>query len=124
MKTNAEIFKKSKIENQHQRASNGTQNPHRLSDKIDDMVDFMRDAEMEKIELLKIKRSIYDTLRRINDIEIRTLLELRYLNKRSWTSISESLGVDDRTVFRIHNKGLRVVDKIMLQMSATDIERQ
>lgn len=57
-------------------------------------------------ELIRWKAEIREAIDRIDDARLRRVLELRYLNMRSWRAIAREMKYDERWVQRLHGMAL------------------
>lgn len=60
----------------------------------------------EIIELCRIKREVNEAIDAVEKQRYRQVLELRYRNYMTWEAIAKELGVDVRSVYRLHGKAL------------------
>ena len=69
------------------------------------------EAEIRELEdkLELSRKAVYETIRRVGDIESETILELRYLAYLDWSTISDKLDYSLSTLFRKHREALRLV---------------
>lgn len=87
----------------------GTKDPH----KYDAYVQYCADIDQRIDELICIKGEIQDTIRKVDDAKLRTLLVARYINFNSFESIAVSMGYDWRWIMRLHSRALTEVEKII-----------
>ena len=69
------------------------------------------EREMEAMEgLVDLKKQILDSINKVEDPELRTLLELRYISYMSWENIASEMfyGIDN--VFKLHRKALEQIE--------------
>ena len=92
--------------------SKGTRNVHRMEDVIAKMVDLESEINGDLCQLLDTKREIVTVIKCVDNTELRTLLELRYLCFKTWEQIAVELHFDLRWVHRLHHKALNEVDAI------------
>ncbi|MDI6602415.1 MAG: hypothetical protein QME46_11670, partial [Thermoanaerobacteraceae bacterium] len=45
-------------------------------------------------------------------ISYQVLLEMRYISGKSWDDVASVMGYDRRTIFKIHGKALKEIEKI------------
>ena len=57
-------------------------------------------------ELYAVKREIFDAISKVDNTTYRTLLALRYLQFMTWERIAEEMRVDNRHIYKLHNKAL------------------
>lgn len=60
-----------------------------------------------------LKREISSLLDSLPDLRFRLLLEMRYLCFKSWEDIAVDLGLNVRTVFRLHARALREMEDLL-----------
>ena len=62
-------------------------------------------------QLVDLKREIGKMVQEVEDMNQQVILELRYLCGKGWDEIAGEMNYDPRTVFRLHGKGLSIIDK-------------
>lgn len=85
----------------------------RMEEAICNIVDMQNEIADEMDSLVKMKSDIMGTIAQIEDIELRIILEKRYLHKESWEEITSQLNHGRRWVFRLHERALHAVQKIL-----------
>lgn len=92
-------------------------NPNRGSSRMEDTICRIVDLQDEIVAdmdcLVQIKKDIVGTIAQVDDVELRTLLEKRYLCGASWEEITLNLNHGRRWVFRLHERALHAVQKIL-----------
>lgn len=91
-----------------------TMNPNRGSGRtvrdasasIDRLIDLEREIDRTVDEMVAHRCQIEDALRDMCDPTQALVLELRYLNGKSWDAIAEELSYDRVSVWRIHGRAL------------------
>lgn len=68
-----------------------------------------QEIEEETAELSSLMDEISRTIRRVGNVEVESVLEMRYLSFMSWEDIAGCLGFSDRHIFRLHRMGLKKV---------------
>ena len=63
--------------------------------------------------LVNLKREIMRVVNRIEPVEYRTILEMRYLQFKKWEQIALLMSTDLRWVYRMHGRALNEVQKII-----------
>lgn len=63
--------------------------------------------------LVDLTQEIRCTIRRVEDPLDQLVLEMRYLNKKSWNDVATSLGYDKRYTMKLHARALKKIDKIL-----------
>ncbi len=89
-----------------------------VSDKVGrtaaKIVDLESEIDREVDELVEIRSEIMRTISSVPDIEIRTMLEYRYINGWSWQKIAAKMNYTrDHLTGYLHRKALRAVDEFI-----------
>lgn len=90
-----------------------TRNVHSMQDIIAKIVDTQDEINKDIDALVDLKRDIMHCIKRINNPEYQTLLELRYLSFKSWSEIALLMDFEDRYVYKVHGCALKEVEKIL-----------
>lgn len=85
----------------------------RMADAVCRIVDLQSEIAADMDRLVQIKKDIVDVIARVADVELRTLLEQRYLCGATWEEITMSLYHNRRWIFRLHGKALTAVQEIL-----------
>mgnify|MGYP001072810902 CR=1 FL=1 len=85
------------------------QSGHIMEKNIAAIIDLENEINNDINKLLNLKKEIAATIRSMNDFECQTLLELRYLNFRTWEQVADKMGYSKQHVFRIHSKALNLL---------------
>ena len=88
----------------------GTRDVHRREAIICKIVDLQNEINADIDRLVDIKRELRKTIESVPDVDLRTVLELRYLNFRKWEQIAVSMHYALRTVHYIHDKAIEYLD--------------
>ncbi|WP_307992274.1 hypothetical protein [uncultured Clostridium sp.] len=91
----------------------GTRNVHSMEDTIAKMVDLENEINLDIDALVNIKQEVVTTIKKVDNQEYQTLLELRYLCFKSWEQIAMEIGYDLRWIYRLHQRALAVVKDII-----------
>jgi hypothetical protein len=89
--------------------SSNSQNKQHMESIIVKMIDLENEIDNDINTLVDLKRKIVSTIRKIENPEYQTLLELRYLCFRTWEQIAVEMGYDLSWVHRLHNKALHQI---------------
>ena len=92
--------------------SNGPRNVHRMEDVIAKMIDLESEISEELNRLIDLKHEILTVINCVENLEFKTLLELRYLCFKPWEEIAVELNWSIRNVYYIHGEALKDVEKI------------
>ena len=60
-------------------------------------------------ELIKVKTEVMSVIDNIDNVNLRVVLKLRYIDSLSWSEIAEKIYASDKTVRRWHNQALELV---------------
>ena len=77
------------------------------------IIDLQNEIALDMDRLVQIKKDIVDVIGKVDDVKFRILLEKRYLCGETWEEITVSLYHNRRWVFRLHDKALDEVQKIL-----------
>jgi hypothetical protein len=83
-----------------------TPNPHSMEDTIAKMVDLESEINDDIDALVDLKTEIMHRIKRVENTEYQTILELRYLCFKRWEVIAVELGYDLRYVYKLHDQAL------------------
>lgn len=86
-----------------------TPNPHSMEDIIVKMVDLESEINDDIDTLVDLKAEIMRCIKRVDNPEYQTLLELRYLCFKRWENISAEMGYSLRRLYELHNLALEQV---------------
>ena len=88
----------------------GTRNVHRMEDIIAKIISLEREINADIDELVDLKRNITKLIKKIDNTEYQTLLELRYLTFKKWEEIAVEMNYGMDNIFYIHKKALNCID--------------
>ena len=83
-----------------------TPNPHSMEDTIAKMVDLENEINEDIDALVDLKAEIMRRIKRVENTEYQTILELRYLCFKRWEVIAVELGYDLRYLYKLHDQAL------------------
>lgn len=86
-----------------------TPNPHSMEDTIAKMVDLENEINEDIDALVDLKAEIMRRIKRVENTEYQTILELRYLCFKRWEEVSVELGYSMQHLFRLHDEALEEV---------------
>lgn len=87
-------------------------NFHRMEDFITKALDLESEINTDLCRLIDIKREIVTVIKCVENFELQTLLEARYLCFKTWEEIAVEMHFDLRWVYRLHSRALDEVDAI------------
>ncbi|MDE5769793.1 MAG: hypothetical protein K2H82_10455 [Oscillospiraceae bacterium] len=76
------------------------------SEKIQNYQDFQKFKQQELLKLARTRQEISDKIAQIPDLELRAILERKYLACQTMAQIAEAMHFDLRTIQRKHKKAL------------------
>ena len=105
------------IEDLHNLATKATvtysdmpRNPNKGQSRLEDCVIQIMELEAEinrdMISLVELKKDIIRRIKAVENAELQTILELRYLSYMRWEEIAIELGYGIDNVFRLHRNAL------------------
>ena len=87
----------------------GTKDPH----KYDAYAQFAAEIDNRVDELVSIKSDILNTIKKVGDAKLRTLLIARYINFMTFEGIVVMMNYDWRHIMRLHSAALKAVDEVL-----------
>ena len=89
-----------------------------VSDKVGrtvaKIVDLEREIDGEVDELVKLREEITETISKINDARLKTLLTMRYINGYKWEKIALNMHYSYSSLtYYLHPRALQEVEKIL-----------
>ena len=122
-KLNNKIEQKEKLESMAQRVSSdvtkekvcgGDNVKSPMENAIVKLMDLQYEINKDIDRLVDLKREILETINQVKDASHQLILEMRYIGGQSWEDVAKSMGYDVRTIFRIHGKALKEIEKIKM----------
>ena len=86
-----------------------TRNIHKMEDIIAKIVDLENEINDDIDKMVDLKAEITTVIKEVDDPELQSLLEQRYLNFRTWEQIAVDMGYNVRHLYRMHDKALKKV---------------
>ena len=80
-----------------------------MEDIIAKIVDLENEINDDIDKLVDLKAEITTVIKEVDDPELQSLLEQRYLNFRTWEQIAVDMGYNVRHLYRMHDKALKKV---------------
>ena len=93
----------------------GSADVHNLDGTIAKIVDMECEINEEIDRLVDAKRESMAVIRQVEHPDQQLVLELRYLDFKSWPSIAEEMGLSPRWVQTLHERALAAVENIFSQ---------
>jgi hypothetical protein len=86
-----------------------TPNLHSMEDTIAKMVDLENEINEDIDELIDLKAEIMRRIKRVENTEYQTILELRYLCFKRWEEIAVDMGYSLRRLYELHDCALEEI---------------
>lgn len=86
--------------------SSGTRNLSSMESIIVKMIDLENEINKDIDTLVDLKIDFVSVIKKINNPEYQTLLELRYLCFKTWEQIAVDMGYDLRYIHKLHGRAL------------------
>ena len=87
-----------------------SRNARSMENIICKMVELENEINADIDNLVDLKSNIVSLIKRIQNPEYQTLLELRYLCLNSWEQVAVDMGYSLQHIYRIHDKALKSID--------------
>lgn len=84
-----------------------------MEDTMVKLMDLENEINEDIDELIKLKAEILETINQVDDPVSQSLLEMRYIEGKTWEEVARGIGFDIRTAFRLHGKALKEIEKII-----------
>lgn len=84
-------------------------NTGRMEETIAKIIDLESEIDRDIDALVDLKQEVKTAISKIEDEKCRVLLELRYINQKSWEEIANQLGYDLRYIHKIHGRALQKI---------------
>lgn len=88
----------------------GTRNVHRMEDIIVKIIDMENEINADIDKLIDLKQEIIRVIKAVENQELHTLLELRYLCFKTWEEISVEMGYTIRHIYRLRDMALKKIN--------------
>ena len=90
----------------------GTKSQSRMADVITKIVDLETEINKDIEELVGIKKNIVSTIKKVQNPELQTLLELRYLCSRTWEQIALEMGYSIQNAYKLHDRAIKILKRV------------
>lgn len=90
-----------------------TSNRNTTEDAIHKCIEYQQKIDERVDYLYSVKQEIFDAISKVGNPTHRTLLDLRYLQYVTWGKIAEELHLDLRYVYRLHDRAVKTLSKIL-----------
>lgn len=89
---------------------NPNQGGSRMEDTIIKIVSLQEEISWEMDQLVDLKKDIVQRINAVDNPELQTILELRYLSFMRWEEIAIELGYGIDNIFRLHRNALDEIE--------------
>ena len=73
------------------------------------VVELEEEIASDILEMVRVMKEIASTISRVDSMECRTILEMRYLSFMEWDEIISRMGYSRSYVFRLHGEALNAI---------------
>ena len=84
-------------------------------DVVARIVDAERELDAQIDRMIAMREEIRATIARVSDERMRVLLELRYLNGRTWEDVAEEMNYTTRNIYNLHSAALKAVAPLIAE---------
>ncbi len=78
------------------------------------MIDLEYEIDADIDRLVDLKRAMFHFVANVKHGSHRMLLELRYLEGKTWEEVAETMGYELRWIYRLHGRALKEADRELL----------
>ena len=89
-----------------------SENKQRMESNVVKIVDLEREINEDIDMLIEVKKDIVTMIKKVENPEYQTLLELRYLCFKRWEQIAVEMGYGIDNVYKMHQKSLRYMKSL------------
>ena len=97
----------------------GSRNIHSMEGIIVKMMELENEINADIDVLIDLKKEIMSIIKKINNPEQQTLLELRYLCFKTWEQIAVDMGYSIQNAYKVHDRALENIivqnDKMLIK---------
>ncbi|WP_313120134.1 DUF1492 domain-containing protein [Proteiniclasticum ruminis] len=94
------------------KVTGGNNEKSRMESTIVKVIELEEEINADFNRLIDLKKTIQDTINKMEDINYQLLLEMRYINGKNWEDIAQQLNYNNRTVFKVHGKALKQFERV------------
>lgn len=95
-----------------EKVAGGNNKKGHMENTVVRIVDLEKEIKKDLERSIAIKAEIMNTISQVDDPIGQIILEMRYINGKGWDEISGSLNYKDSSIFKIHSRALKEVNKI------------
>ena len=78
------------------------------------IADLSWELEQDWLDVLAYQEEIRRTIELVEDPVVAQVLSARYISYLTWRKVAETLHYSERAVYKIHRKGLRIVEQFIV----------
>lgn len=91
----------------------GTRQRSPMENAVVKIIDLENDIDRDIDKLVDLKLELISFISRLENPTYRLLLELRYLEGKTWEEVAEIMNYDLRLVYRLHGRALQEAEKLL-----------
>ncbi|AGL03750.1 DUF1492 domain-containing protein [Desulfoscipio gibsoniae] len=95
-----------------EKVAGGNNKKGQMENTVVKIVDLEKEIKEDLARSIAIKAEIMNTISQVDDPIGQIILEMRYINGKGWDEISSSLNYRDSSIFKIHSRALKEVNRI------------
>ena len=95
-----------------EKVAGGNNKKGHMENTVVKIVDLEKEIKEDVERSIAIKAEIMNTISQVDDPIGQIILEMRYINGKGWDEISSSLNYRDSSIFKIHSRALKEVNRI------------
>ncbi len=95
-----------------EKVAGGNNKKGHMENTVVRIVDLEKEIKEDVERSIAIKAEIMNTISQVDDPIGQIILEMRYINGKGWDEISSSLNYRDSSIFKIHSRALKEVNRI------------
>ncbi|ADH98307.1 DUF1492 domain-containing protein [Salisediminibacterium selenitireducens] len=88
----------------------GLRENSRMEASLVDLMALGEEINADIDRLIEVKQEIRRAVKTVDNLSYQPVLEMRYLDGRSWDDVAEIMSYDKRTVHRIHGRAIRELE--------------
>ena len=96
-----------------EKVSGGRNTKSPMEDATVKLIDLCHEINEDIDRLITLKAEILEVINKLKDPVSQLLLQMRYFEGKTWEDVAFELGYNNRTVFKIHGKALKEIEKIL-----------
>lgn len=95
-----------------EKVSGGRSTNSPMEDATVKLIDLCYEINEDIDKLVGLKAEILETISKVDDPVSQLLLQMRYIEGKTWEDVASALNYNNRTVFKIHGRALKEIEKI------------